>query len=293
VSATRLVRTHSSVLSPRGGQAARLEDLAERGRAMSRQRVSRAKLARRVTRRARWVASRAPWIGAILLVLAAIGLGAGWVLTSPRFAISEVAVSGASRLTPEEIVAASGIGPGTNLFRLDRAAVVARLEALPLVRRADLVRRFPNRVTLSVEERRPFTLAHAGRLHWIDEQGVSLGAETRAVAPTAPVITGLSPADLGGGVPSPRVVAGISLLRVLLRSETTLIQQISEIDVSRPDGPVLYTVDGVEVRIGAEDWEARLGRLQGVLAQIRTGGEAIGSIDLRFRDQVVLKTVTR
>jgi cell division protein FtsQ len=260
---------------------------------MSRQRVSRTKLARRLTRRARWVGARAVPIGGVLLALAAVGLGALWAATSPRFAIREVAVSGASRLTPEEIVAASGIGPGTNLFRLDRAAVVARLEALPLVRRADLVRRFPNRVTLSVEERRPFTLAHAGRLHWIDEQGVALGAETRAVAPKAPVITGLSPADLGAGPASPRLAAGISLLRVLLRSETALLQQISEIDVSRPEGPLLYTVDGIEVRLGAEDWEARLGRLQGVLAQMRAGGEAVSVIDLRFRDQVVLKTVTR
>jgi len=159
----------------------------------------------------------------------------------------------------------------------------------------DLVRRFPNRVTLAVEERRPFTLAHAGRLHWIDEQGVSLGAESRAVAPDAPVITGLGTADLGtgDGAPAPRVAAGISLLRVLLRSETALLRQISEIDVSRPDGPVLYTVEGVEVRLGAEDWEARLGRLQGVLAQVRAGGEAVSAIDLRFRDQVVLKTVAR
>jgi cell division protein FtsQ len=262
---------------------------------MERQRVSRARLARRVTRRVRWVTARAVPIGITLAVLGAGGLGALWALTSPRFTVTEVAVTGASRLRPEDVVAASGIGPGTNLFRLDRAAVVARLEALPLIRHADMVRRFPNQVTLAVEERRPFTLAHAGRLHWIDEQGVNLGAETRAVAPKAPVITGLGPADLasGDGGPSPRVAAGISLLRVLLRSETALLQQISEIDVSRPDGPVLYTVDGIEVRLGADDWEGRLGRLQGVLAQVRSGGEAVGAIDLRFRDQVVLKTVTR
>jgi cell division protein FtsQ len=288
------LRTHSSVISPRAGRGG-LPDLAERGPAMERQRVSRARLARRVTRRVRWVTSRALPIGIALAALAAAGLGALWALTSPRFTVTEVAVTGASRLRPEDVVAASGIGPGTNLFRLDRAAVVARLEALPLIRRAEMVRRFPNQVTLAVEERRPFTLAHAGRLHWIDEQGVNLGAETRAVAPKAPVITGLGPADLASadGGPSPRVAAGIALLRVLLRSETTLLQQISEIDVSRADGPVLYTVDGIEVRLGADDWEGRLGRLQGVLAQVRSGGEAVGAIDLRFRDQVVLKTVTR
>ncbi len=288
------MRAHSSVISPRGARA-KVEDLAEVGTAMSRQRVSRVRMARRMTRRARWVMAHVVPIGATLVVLAAVGLGALWLLTSPRFAVTEVTVVGASRLTPEEVVAASGIDAGTNLFWLDRSAVVARLESLPLVRRADLVRRFPNRLMLTVEERRPFTLAHAGRLHWIDEEGVSLGAETRAVVPPAPVISGLSPADLGAGdgVPSPRVAAGISLLRVLLRSEMTLLRQISEIDVSRPDGPVLYTVEGVEVRLGGEDWEARLGRLQGVLAQVRAGGEPVSAIDLRFRDQVVLKTVAR
>jgi cell division protein FtsQ len=287
------LRAHSSVISPRAGRGD-LADLAERGPAMERQRVSRTRLARRVTRRVRWVTTRVVPIAIVLAVLAAGGAAGLWLLTSPRFTVTEVAVTGASRLRPEDVVAASGIGPGTNLFRLDRATVVARLEALPLIRRADMVRRFPNQVTLAVEERRPFTLAHAGRLHWIDEQGVNLGPETRAVAPRAPVITGLGPTDLAAdGGPSPRVAAGISLLRVLLRSETTLLQQISEIDVSRPEGPVLYTVDGIEVRLGADDWEGRLARLQGVLAQVRSGGEAVGAIDLRFRDQVVLKTVTR
>src|SRR5258705_12143723 len=41
-----LMRTHSSVISPRGGRG-RVEDLAEQGRAMARQRVSRARLAPR------------------------------------------------------------------------------------------------------------------------------------------------------------------------------------------------------------------------------------------------------
>src|SRR4029077_13158656 len=103
------------------------------------------------------------------------------------------------------------------------------------------------------------------------------------VAPKAPVITGLAPADLAvDGAPSARVAAGIALLRVLLRSETTLLQQISEIDVSRPDGPVLYTVDGIEVRLGADDWEARLGRLQGGPGPGRGGGGGGGEIATRF-----------
>jgi len=52
---------------------------------------------------------------------------------------------------------------------------------------------------------------------------------------------------------------------------------------------VLYTVDGIEVRLGAEEWDERLARLEGVLAQIARAGEPVSAIDLRFRDQVVLK----
>jgi cell division septal protein FtsQ len=56
---------------------------------------------------------------------------------------------------------------------------------------------------------------------------------------------------------------------------------------------VLYTVDGVEVRLGKEDWQARLGRLRGVLAQLAASGQSVMFVDLRFRDQVVFKTAAR
>jgi cell division septal protein FtsQ len=178
---------------------------------------------------------------------------------------------------------------------LDTAAAAARLESLPLIRRADVIRTFPNRVTVAVEERRPFTLVHAGKLHWIDEEGADLGRESRAVAPAAPVLSGLDPSELGTGrePPSERAALGIALLRLLVRSRSPLLEEISEIDLSRAEGPVLYTVDGVEVRLGKEDWQARLGRLRGVLAQLAASGQSVMFVDLRFRDQVVFKTAAR
>jgi cell division septal protein FtsQ len=75
----------------------------------------------------------------------------------------------------------------------------------------------------------------------------------------------------------------------MLRTGSPLTREISEIDMSGADGPVLYTVDGVEVRLGTAEWEDRLGRLDGVLARIRTLGEPVEYVDLRFRGQVVFK----
>ena len=247
-------------------------------------------------RRARRVPSLATAARVTLLVVLVVGAVAGavgWVVSSSRFAVGAIEVRGASRVPVARILAAAAIAPGANLWTLDSRAVVARIESMPEIRRADLVRELPNRVTIVVEERRPFTLVHAGRLHWMDEDGRVLGEEARAVAPEVPVISGLTEDELASmrTSPGPKARAAIALIRALLRSGSALTAEISEIDMSRPEGPVLYTVDGVEVRLGAEEWDERLARLEGVLAQVAT--QDVNGVDLRFKDQIVLNRGAR
>jgi cell division protein FtsQ len=228
---------------------------------------------------------------AVAVVLGVGGaVGTRWLLTSPRFAITRVEVEGVSRVSAERVRAAAAVAPGANIWRLDPAAVAARVTAMPEIRRAEVIRRLPGQVTIQVEERRPFTLVHAGRLHWLDEEGRVLDEVSQAVAPSVPVVSGLSEAELTSmrTHPSPRARDAVALIRLLLRAGSALAQEISEIDVSRGDGPVLYTVDGVEIRLGTDEWEDRLARLERVLRQVGRDGEAVRAIDLRFRDQVVL-----
>jgi cell division septal protein FtsQ len=226
-----------------------------------------------------------------LSVPAALAAAGWWLLTSPAFSVQTVEVRGAQQASSDRILEAANIAPGTSLFTLHPRRIVQGVERLPEVERAELIRELPNRVTLVVEERKPFTLVHAGRLHWIDETGRVLGRETQAVTPPAPVISGLSEAELSslGGAPNGKARDAVRLIRALLRSGSPLGAEISEIDMGSADGPVLYTVTGVEVRLGAEEWEERLGRLEGVLAQKGAREGAIRSVDLRFRDQVVLQ----
>lgn len=248
-------------------------------------------------RRAARPAPQLARVGRVALVVVAVaGVilgGARWITTSPRFAVTAVDVRGASRVPIPRILGAAAITPGTNLWTIDSRGVIARIEGMPEIRRADVVRELPNRVTIIVEERRPFTLVHAGRLHWMDEDGRVLGEEARAVAPEVPVISGLTEDELATmrTSPGPKARAAIALIRALLRSGSALTAEISEIDMSRAEGPVLYTVDGVEVRLGAEEWDERLARLEGVLAQVAT--QDVSGVDLRFKDQVVLNRGTR
>jgi cell division protein FtsQ len=279
-----------SLISPRARAQAPPAEWAGRSALVAGQRVGTRP---RRARRARSLRG----LGRLLLALVCAAGAAGgvvrWVTTSPRFAVAGIDVRGASRVPVARILSAAGIAPGANLWTIDTRAVVARIEAMAEIRRADVVREMPNRLTILVEERRPFTLVHAGRLHWMDEDGRVLGEEARAVAPEVPVISGLTEDELTSmrTSPGPKARAAIALIRALLRSGSTLTAEISEIDMSRAEGPVLYTVDGVEVRLGSEEWDERLARLEGVLAQVAT--EDVNGVDLRFKDQVVLKRGSR
>ena len=277
----------SRTVAPRA-PAAGLSDLGERTAFIARQRVGRDP--RRRHRRAARFLRIAGLVTLGVLTVAGSAFTVRWLLTSPRFAVAHVDVEGASRISADRVRSAAAIPPGANLWRLDPAAVAARVAAVPELRRAEIIRRFPNRVVIVVEERRPFTLVHAGRLHWLDEEGRVLEPVTQAVSPSVPVVSGLSEAELTSMRvdPSPRAREAVALIRMLLRSGSSLAGEISEIDVSRGDGLVLYTADGVEVRLGSEEWEERLARLERILKQVSRDGEAVRAIDMRFRDQVVL-----
>ncbi|MBI4610557.1 MAG: FtsQ-type POTRA domain-containing protein [Candidatus Rokubacteria bacterium] len=282
------MRGSSGILSPRRALEPP-DDLAERYSFVAGQRVHR----RRARVRASALRRSLSLAAALAVLVAGSVVLVHWLLTAPRFAVAEVEVRGLRWLEEAEVRAAAGIAGSENLFRLDTRAVAERIERLPRVKRAEVIRGFPNRVTLLVEERLPFALlVSAGRLHWADEEGRVLGPEPRAVVPGLPVITGLDTdrAPVGVQGSAERTRTALALLRTMLRTGTPLAGRVSEIDVRETGGgPVLYTVDGVEVRLGDEAWEERLGRLEGVLAQLQAQGEPVEAIDLRFRDQVVLK----
>ena len=277
------------LLSPRTRGHA-VVDFGERSAFVGSQRLGRGRARRRVYAIGR-VLRRIVIVLLMAGVPVAMGAAGWWLFTSSIFTVREVEVRGAHAVSRERILEAAGIEPGTSLFLVDPRVVVERVQALPEVQRADLVRELPNRVTVMVEERKPFTLVHAGRLHWIDESGHVIGRESQAVTSPAPVISGLDETELLSlpAAPNGKARDAIRLIRALLRSGSPLASEISEIDMSSVDGPVLYTVGGIEVRLGGEDWDERLARLEGVLAQTAVRDGAVRTVDLRFRDQVVLQ----
>src|SRR3990170_1751664 len=284
--------TRAGLLTPRGQVVPNL-DLAERRRLIRGQRVPLRAPRLRARRRLR-VVSILRAIGACL-GLGAVGIltwqAGRFFVTDARFAVADVRVAGTERLSPELIRAAAAV-EGRNLCTLDLARARALVEAVPAIERAALTRHWPNRISIVVKEREPFALVNAGRLYWVDGEGVVLGAQPRAVAPPGPVLSGVEPERMtegGAGLSSDRLAQGLAFLRELHRSHAALGAVLSEVDVSHASGPVLYTLDGTEVRLGNEAWEERLQRLAALLENLTATGESVASIDLRFQDLIVLR----
>lgn len=74
------------------------------------------------------------------------------------FKISGVTIGGQTQLAEAEVLAASGVGSKDSLLFLDPAIVRERLLAVPLVKSARVMKLYPDRLVIAIEERQPFAL---------------------------------------------------------------------------------------------------------------------------------------
>jgi len=83
-----------------------------------------------------------------LLICAALAFA-----LSVFFRVSVIQVEGAVSYTDEEIIEASGIEKGDNLFLVNRSAAISRLfSKLPYVEQASIDRKMPNQIVIHVSE---------------------------------------------------------------------------------------------------------------------------------------------
>jgi cell division protein FtsQ len=91
------------------------------------------------------------------------------------FPISAVTITGQSRLTERELLEAAGVGPRNSLPFLDATAVRDRLMQVPLVKTARVMKLYPDRLVVAIEERQPSALwQRDGRVAVISEDGVPI-----------------------------------------------------------------------------------------------------------------------
>lgn len=237
-----------------------------------------------------------PWvalatIGALALAVAfARAPVAAWGRSHPYFAVTEILVTPTTRVRPSTLLEWVGLESGISIWSIAPAALAARLEAHPWVRRASVRREFPRRLVLRVTEREPAAILLLDKLYYVDRTGTvfaCVGAHDRL---DVPFVTGIEAAVLGGERPYPRRAVRQALKLLELIRTAGLPFHVSEVHIERGHGITVFPVaPPVALGFGWGRYPAKLARLVQVLGAFTGREEQIREIDLSYETQAVIR----
>jgi len=213
--------------------------------------------------------------------------GRGMFAANPQFILREVVIeNNGSVLTREEILKHAGLRKGQNLFGIDLKTVRANLELLPEVKRVEIRRQIPDRMSIRVRERTPVARLAAPRdMRWetysVDAEGFVMNLHPKT-AESMPLITGAKVADLrvGGAVSSPELFHALELIKKCEITTLNALVEVRNIDVSRSHMLLVETSDGMKLKIGLEFMDQNLRRLEYILNDARNRGLRVVTADL-------------
>jgi cell division protein FtsQ len=243
------------------------------------------------------------WVLFFVLVVAPMGTTSYFLttfaLSSPRFELrsaEDIQVIGNQFVSLEEVANALGLplhpgsGPGVKVFRLSLEAQRKQVEAIAWVRSAALTRVLPNRLVVHIIERTPVAFANVGgHVSLVDSEGVLLDRPESASF-DFPVITGL---DSKAGLDDCRTRIALyqDFMRLLAEEISRSGWLVSEADVAEGDDLKALLVQGretLEVHFGHEDFLQRFHTFLALLPALRKANAPLDSVDLRYRNQVVV-----
>ena len=226
------------------------------------------------------------WLG-MALCLALLGTLVmsldNYTVRTRQFQVRDFQVIGNHHLDAETVIAAAGVTEGNDLFKVDLAAIRARLEALPWVRQAKADKQLPGRLVLTVEEYVPVVLVAGGELVLADDSCHLIDRPDAGAHDKLPVVTGISIADLRRDPPN----AATLLARRRLRRAIALVGAwpheerftLGEVNWDAVRGLTLLSADdGAEIRIGHardEELDRRFRQIDALLADLERRGQRL------------------
>lgn len=229
------------------------------------------------------------WESVFFLVMVLLALYI--LLRSPVFEVREVTVTGNRYMPAEKIISVSGIVTGENIFKINLQQAAGRVEIIPMLKSVEMDRELPSRVVIRVVERSPLALLPAGEgFIQVDADGVYLQKGSPSDR-NLPVITGVK-----AGVPPPgqpvRADGLTGSIKVIREMPADLIPELSEVNIDPQGNVIIYTMDGVQCRMGRIEEMAEKGlKLSWVLGELKNKNKKIEYVDLSYVGSPVVKYV--
>jgi cell division septal protein FtsQ len=219
---------------------------------------------------------------------AAVAAAPALFFENSYFFVREIQVRGGEKVGGDEIVAMAGLRQGMNIWKIEPGGIEKKVAKHPWVRRVLVRRDFPRRIVIEVEERTPKAIVALGQLYYVDADGVVFKEVGAGENVNFPLLTGLRTEQLAKANPALRgkIQDAVRLADLMAKDAHTL----SEIHFDESDRLVVYTTAfPVALKMGWGEWDAKLKRLDRVLALWKGNEERLASLDASFNNQVVAR----
>jgi cell division protein FtsQ len=238
-------------------------------------------------------------IAGVAILIAGLTYATGnYALHSGRFRIDSsdnIEVSGVHNALRAQVMDVARDDIGRNVFFVTLDDRRRKLEQIPWVESATVMRRLPNRIVVSITERTPVAFVRIGpKIQLIDAQGAVMGLPAnRQTRYSFPVIHGIAESD---PVSSRAAVMKIynRLIRELESDDAEgahFTRQLSEVDLSDPEDVKATVNDAggtVVIHLGSSDFLERYKLFAAHIGEWRHQFKNVESVDLRYEGQIVV-----
>lgn len=205
------------------------------------------------------------------------------------FRVERVEVSGIRLVAPQEVLSASGIRAGDNVWD-DAAKWEEALRRHPVLADAQVTRRLPGTLRVRVREKAPVALLDAGTLRPATAGGEILPVDPARVPVDLPIVRTRRAGEAARDSLARPLLAEIARLSGL---DPELGARISEVRRA-PGGELslLLAQPAAELVVPAGAGARRLRELRAVLRELdraAAAGRGRPLVDLRFEDQIVVR----
>jgi len=214
------------------------------------------------------------------------------LLSDSYFRVREVEVEGGRKIPKETLLSLTAMEGMPNLFSVKLKEVVKRLESHPWIEQVRVRKVFPHKIVIQVEERKPMAIIQLEELYYIDTRGEIFTPVGDRDEYNYPYVTGLTRRVFEKDpVEAKRFInKALELLRIVSQGKVPPLGEISEIHMEKAFGIHCFTkAEGVEVKMGWEDFEEKLKRLPLIWSDLRKRGFSAVSIDCSDVTRMVVK----
>ena len=230
--------------------------------------------------------------GAGLIFVILFQAGKSSICDSNFFRVANIEVIGKGRIEALTVRELSGVQTGLSMFDLDLKSIGTRIEKNPWIARAEVERVFPRTVTIKVTEYIPAAIVNHGCLYYVAQDGTVFKPLEMGEKINFPLLTGMEQKDILKNREETRLLlaGAIRLAESLQTRKAFNLQKVSEIRIDPLHGYELMTLHGgVPVKIGFDNFEPKLARLERIYSEIETRLSVTQYIDLNSADRVIVK----